>query len=333
MTNRQPSPELRSPAVSVLIRAFERPDGLTAAIASALAQSYRDLEVVVSDDSGRLGYVAERFADPRVRYSPNPTPAGPAANLARAARLARGHLLAVLNDDDRWDPSFLARTVPILDSDPTIGVVFTDDFLEFGGRLMRRRLPHAPGRHDAFLSQALEHSIPPSANVIRRTVFEEGERRNPLTASVVGDYALWLRTASMGAVFYALDDALATSSVHPAQVSWSESGLATRMIATLGALEFDDPGCERVRRMRLAEALLARTHVHLRQRRLHAAAGDLRAAREVAPRRLGVRALLALSGLRAPLMRWGSSRPWALIPLLRVWRRVRPSVLPRAADL
>jgi glycosyltransferase involved in cell wall biosynthesis len=321
-----------SPAVSVLIRAYDRPAGLAAAIASALAQTYGDLEIIVSDDSGRLGPVAEGFGDPRVRYFPNPDPAGPAVNLARAARLARGRLLAVLNDDDRWHPSFLARTVPILDNDPAIGVVFTDDLLEVGGRFVRRRLPYSAGRHDAFLQHVLEHSIPPSANVVRRAVFEEGEVRNPLTAGVIGDFTLWLRVANAGAAFYFLDEPLGTSRVHEGQVSWSEQDLATRLIATLAAFRFDDPACEGLRRARLAEALLARTHVHLRRRRLRAAATDLRRARRVAPRRLGLRGLLAVSGLRAPVMRWGSSRPWALVPLLAFWRHVRPPVLPSTAD-
>ena len=42
------------PHVSVCIRAHSRTDALRSAIASALSQTYTDLEVVVSDDSGRL---------------------------------------------------------------------------------------------------------------------------------------------------------------------------------------------------------------------------------------------------------------------------------------
>src|SRR4051812_9069146 len=99
------------PTVSVLIRAYPRPASLTTAIESVLAQTYRDFEIVVSDDSGELGPVCGSFAAPRVRHEPNPAPSGPAANLRRAAELARGPLLAILNDDDHWDPRFLATAV------------------------------------------------------------------------------------------------------------------------------------------------------------------------------------------------------------------------------
>jgi glycosyltransferase involved in cell wall biosynthesis len=55
------------PRVSVCIRAYDRPAQLEGAIESVLAQTYRDFEIVVSDDSGRMGPVAASFRDGRVR--------------------------------------------------------------------------------------------------------------------------------------------------------------------------------------------------------------------------------------------------------------------------
>src|SRR3954452_15338560 len=108
------------PHVSVRIRAHTRTDELAAAIASVLDQTYGDFELVVSDDSGGLEHVAAGFGDPRVRYHRNPGPTGPAANLSRAVSLARGRLIAVLNDDDAWLPGFLSATVDILDRHPDV---------------------------------------------------------------------------------------------------------------------------------------------------------------------------------------------------------------------
>ena len=53
-------------------------------------------------------------------------------------------------------------------------------------------------------------------------------------------------------------------------------------------------------------------------------------ARAAAPDVSRLRAALALSGVRPAVMRWGSSHPRLLAPLLELWPRVRPSVLPRA---
>ena len=320
-------PHPARPVVSVLIRAYRRPASLATAIESVLAQTYRPFEIVVSDDSGELAPVCARFGDQRVRHESNPAPSGPAANLRRAVGLARGSLLAILNDDDQWTPRFLETAVRQLDLDPGVGVVFTDYWSDIGGRRVRHRFPHAPGRHDSFLRHILEHSIPVSANVMRRDVWDDGERRVPLRDEMVGDDTTWLRAASSGCAFHYVPEPLAVMRVHAEQLSWSEQGLPARNIATLGAFRFEDPVCERLRRARVAENHLARAHFHVRAGRLGAAVTDLRLARAAAPDVSRVRAALALSGARAAAMRWGSSHPRLLAPLLELWPRVRPAVI------
>lgn len=329
MASRGPDPA--APVVSVLIRAYRRPASLATAIESVLAQTHRAFEIVVSDDSGDLAAVCGRFGDPRVRYGSNPAPSGPAANLRRAVDLARGSLLAILNDDDHWEPRFLETAVRQLDLDPRIGVVFTDYWSDIGGRRVRHRFPHAPGRHDSFLRHVLEHSIPVSANVMRRDVWDDGERRLPLRDGMVGDDTTWLRAASSGWAFRYVPEPLAVMRVHSGQLSWSDHGLPARNIATLGAFRFEDPVCERLRRARIAENHLARAHFYARTGRLRAAVIDLRLARAAAPDVSRVRAALALSGVRPATMRWGSSHPRLLAPLLEMWPRVRPSVNPKRA--
>jgi hypothetical protein len=315
------------PSVSVCIRAYNRPDELRAAIASALAQTYDDLEVVVSDDSGRWRHVAEGFGDPRVRYHPNPAPSGPAGNLSRAASLARGRFIAILNDDDRWLPGFLEATVGVLERDPDVGVAFTDDYFEIGGRRARRALPFTPGRHDNFLPELLAHSMPASASVVRRSAWDDGERRVPVSSEVVGDALVWLRTASAGWPFHYIDEPLGISGLSASQVTWSEAGLPSRMIATHEAFRFDDPACEALRRARVAEFLLSRAHRHLASGRLRDAWQDVGRAHSTSPRTLGIRALLALTGARARAVRWAIDCPHALVPMLGLWRRLRPAVL------
>jgi hypothetical protein len=146
---------------------------------------------------------------------------------------------------------------------------------------------------------------------------------------MVGDMTTWLRAASAGHAFYYLNDPLAVIRIHRDQLSWSEHGLPTRNIATLRAFRFDDPACEQLRRARLGECFLARAHFHIRAGRLRAARADLSRARKAAPELAGLRAALALSGLRALIMRWGSSRSRLLAPVLEFWPRVRPAVVSR----
>jgi glycosyltransferase involved in cell wall biosynthesis len=314
------------PRVSVCIRAHGRPARLAATIASVLEQSYSDFEVVVSDDSGEAAGVAAGFGDARLRYFRKPAPAGAAENLVHAVENSRGRLIAILNDDDLWLPGFLAKTVAVLDAHPDVGIVFTDDYFEVGTKRVRRDLPFRPGRHERFLRQLLEHSMPASATVMRRAVWDDGQRRLPITAQMVGDATAWYRAAEAGWPFYYLHEPLAVSRLHPSQLSWTEEGLPSRMIATHAAFRFDDPACERLRRARLGEFLLARAHAHLIRRRFGEAWRDIGRAHRATPGPMGIRALLALSGVRGATMRWGASHPRLLVPLLELWRRVRPAV-------
>src|ERR1035438_5358833 len=84
---------------------------------SAIAQTYRDWELIVwddcsADDSAKI--VAE-FADPRVRYflAAGETPLGQARELAM--RQAQGEWLAFLDQDDIWLPRKLEQQMALAD--------------------------------------------------------------------------------------------------------------------------------------------------------------------------------------------------------------------------
>jgi glycosyltransferase involved in cell wall biosynthesis len=315
----------RTPAVSVCVRAYRDAEGLRRALLSALGQTFSDLEVVVSDDRGQLEHVVRELGDDRLRYTANPVPRGPAGNLARAVSLARGELIAILNEDDVLLPEFLATTVAALGADPAVGVVFTGVHWEGAGRRVPMELPYAPGRHDRFLAEILDHGIPASGALFRRETWVEGERRLPLRDDMVGDMTLWLRAAQDGWAFRFVDEPLAVIGLHPGQISWGD-GLPARVVNTLRAFSFDDPAAERLRLARLSELLMACAGAQLRRGRLRRAMAEALAARDIAPRGLRPRHALAFTGLRVGMIRFVSAHPRLLAPALDVWRRVRPAV-------
>jgi glycosyltransferase involved in cell wall biosynthesis len=89
--------------VSICIPAWERTRFLLEAVHSCLTQSYRNIEVIVTDDS-RSGAVARALEpllhDARVRYLRNEDRLGQAGNVNRLFELARGERLILLHDDD-----------------------------------------------------------------------------------------------------------------------------------------------------------------------------------------------------------------------------------------
>ena len=116
------------PLVSVLVPTYGRPDYLKATIASALAQSFRDFEVIVSDNASPVdpaGIVAG-FRDERLRYFRNATNLGVTGNVLAACEHARGKYIAILGDDDIWEPDFLATLVAPLEADESLALSFCD---------------------------------------------------------------------------------------------------------------------------------------------------------------------------------------------------------------
>ena len=104
----------KSDGVSVIIPTYNRERVVRRAIDSALAQTYRNLEVIVVDDGSTdgtsevLGNYGERI---RVIRQTN---AGPSAARNRRATEAAGEVLAFLDSDERWLPAKIERQMEVL---------------------------------------------------------------------------------------------------------------------------------------------------------------------------------------------------------------------------
>ena len=92
------------------------------ALASALAQEYAPLEVLVCDDSagGAIEQAVRAAADDRIRYVRNPGNLGFAANFTRCFEEARGDFVKFLNDDDRLRPGCVESLASVLDANPAV---------------------------------------------------------------------------------------------------------------------------------------------------------------------------------------------------------------------
>lgn len=121
-----PSFRVKRPLVSVVIPTFRRPDLLPRALASVLAQTVSDLEVLVVDDGqcDATAEVVQSFGDRRLRYLRQPVTGGPARGRNRGMREAGGTFVALLDDDDEWLPEKLAKQLPLFER-PEVGLVYT----------------------------------------------------------------------------------------------------------------------------------------------------------------------------------------------------------------
>jgi glycosyltransferase involved in cell wall biosynthesis len=111
------------PLLSVGIPAYNRPESLERAVRSALGQTLRDLEVVVSDDASPdpgVARIAERLAqeDARVRFFRQPRNLRHAGNYRWVLEAARGEFFMWLSDDDWLDPAYAGRCLAELCAEP-----------------------------------------------------------------------------------------------------------------------------------------------------------------------------------------------------------------------
>jgi glycosyltransferase involved in cell wall biosynthesis len=105
----------REPDVSVVIPTRGRPALLRRAIASALAQTWEQLEVIVvldGEDAATQEIVAA-VDDRRVILLTLITPVGGSEARNVGARAARGRYIALLDDDDEWLPDKIAKQVAL----------------------------------------------------------------------------------------------------------------------------------------------------------------------------------------------------------------------------
>lgn len=190
------------PLVSIVIATYRsRRDHLSAAIVSALGQTWREIEVIVSDDSpddGLRGFVAA-FRDPRLRYRHNAPALGVARNHWVSFGEAKGEYIAVLNHDDWLAPTFIERLAGVLRQQPEVALAFCDHWLiDTQGRRLDAesarnsdawgRMQLAAGLHRPFATLVGEQTIPMAMG----TLF----RRSSLPADLPPDagpaYDLWL---------------------------------------------------------------------------------------------------------------------------------------------
>ncbi|MET4082116.1 glycosyltransferase involved in cell wall biosynthesis [Pedobacter sp. UYP30] len=102
--------------VSVIITTYNRADKLKDAIESLLAQTYKNIQIIVADD-GSTDETKELVAQyPQVSYYYKEN-GGQASGRNLGFMHAKGNLIATLDSDDVWYPSFLEKCVEKLESD------------------------------------------------------------------------------------------------------------------------------------------------------------------------------------------------------------------------
>jgi glycosyltransferase involved in cell wall biosynthesis len=208
-----------TPRVSVLIPAHNASTTVAEAVASALAQTMADLEVIVVDDGSEIpiSQALESIRDERLRVLRFVRNRGVGAARNAGVAAARAPLVAQLDADDLWHPSHLESMLPAFE-DPRVGLAYGNVEVRGHPQGYDRWIPDAaatdsprrsvgtPAAHPVNeLSELYEGNPVPSPSAVMLTAAVKAVGGYPEWLTVGEDYLLYLRLRRAGWTFAYID--------------------------------------------------------------------------------------------------------------------------------
>jgi glycosyltransferase involved in cell wall biosynthesis len=196
--------DVSAPRVSIIAASYNGERFLRESLESAFAQDFHSYEVVVVDDGSedRTGEIAQSFPVRYVRQANEGLPSARNAGLA----IARGELVAFLDDDDVLPPTKLSTQVRYLDGHPETGCVLgrVEWLLEEGVE------PPQMARDPIFGDPG---GIQLVTAMIRRSVLDELGGFDP-TYRYAEDRDLFIRMRERGVQIAVLEDVVLHKRLH-----------------------------------------------------------------------------------------------------------------------
>lgn len=238
--------------VSICIPNYNNEQYLRACIESALAQTYKDIEIIFVDDCSTDSSlsIARRYSD-RIKIFKNNSNLGQPNNTNKCIQLSGGDLVVILHSDDMLLPDFATKLVPILEEHPNVSMAVGERMLTNEKNELRRITPlyeHnciIPGIKQARIFMMT--SFLPCQVLLRRSTFEKVGGVDP--RHIVNlDGLLWFKCALAGDVAY-IQDPVSIYRIHRNQVTSEYNRTLNHMMeyyVTLSAMSKAGKNCEYV---------------------------------------------------------------------------------------
>jgi glycosyltransferase involved in cell wall biosynthesis/SAM-dependent methyltransferase/Flp pilus assembly protein TadD len=190
------APPSSSPAVSIVIPCFNQAHFLPEAVESVINQFYGDWECIIVDDGSpdQTSVVARQIIDrhPGKQIRLIRKANGGLADARNAGiRAARGRYILPLDADDRLHPEYLKLTVPVLDHQTEISIVYVDE-QNFGDTT------HVHRKGVSDLANLLRSNVHDYCTLYRRSVWEVVGGYSPAMYIGAEDWNFWIAAAKRG---------------------------------------------------------------------------------------------------------------------------------------
>ncbi|MDJ1505113.1 glycosyltransferase family 2 protein [Xanthocytophaga agilis] len=230
------------PLVSITLPTYNRPDYLKLAIASAINQTYKNIEIIVSDNGSPESAqpIVDSFQDSRIRFHRYDPAVSMFDNHINGFKMATGKYVASLHDDDLWEKDFLEKMVPPLEENPNLILTFCNQWvIDEHGKINEERTfeyNHDIGRHklkqqvyQPFMEVALKDLAiqPASSAVIRREAIDWN--KIPVKVGPMWDVYLPYMLAKTGMGAYFIEEKLTLYRIHSESETGKYETLAHKM--------------------------------------------------------------------------------------------------------
>lgn len=269
------------PLVTIAIPTFNRASWLKDCINSALSQTYKNFEVIVSDNAStdETQEVLKAFHDRRLRAVRQKSNIGLLPNWNACLAEAKGEYIVVVADDDRIAPWLLERSVALVRRDPQVPIVIalSDFYVPAIPRTWRVRAKLETGIWNGtdILQELL--NLPLLVGISTYTIRTEALRAMggfPVNFPYAADMAVWASLLFAGKAGF-VNESCGTVSLHNASPTSHDARETSRLamdlrlsdnqkvidlIINMADCSIEDP--ERRRKIRLlAERSFARSVV------------------------------------------------------------------------
>lgn len=230
------------PLVSITVPTYNRPDYLRLAITSAINQTYKNIEIIVSDNASpeSAQSIVDSFQDSRIRFHRYEPGVTMFENHINGFKMATGKYVASLHDDDIWEKDFLEKMVPPLEENPALIVTFCNQWvIDENGKINEDgtyKYNHDIGRHklkqrvyQPFMEVALKDLAiqPASSAVIRREAIDWNTI--PDKVGPMWDVYLSYRLAKTGMAAYFVEEKLTLYRIHSQSDTGQYESLSNKM--------------------------------------------------------------------------------------------------------
>ena len=135
-----------SKLVSIGIPTYNRSVGLERTLRQLTAQTYANLEIIVSDNCSpnpEVEAICRKFAsaDPRIRYHRQNSNIGSLENFHYVYRQAGGDYFMWAADDDEWEPEYVQELVTLLEENPSASLAFCNFDARYSNGVVEKSYP------------------------------------------------------------------------------------------------------------------------------------------------------------------------------------------------